>query len=179
MAVTVRDVVWLAGLLEGEGSFFSYRNSPTISVNMTDKDVVEKAAALLRSKVYTCNPGSPDRKIPYSATAHGSIAISWMMSLYQFMGERRKINIKDTIDAWKSADSRPKTPRGGWWGASCHPERKVYCKGLCESCYDKMKRSAESPEARERRIARCSAGNKRRRERDMSLAEKEIHHVCA
>lgn len=41
-------LLWLAGLLEGEGSLIpgppSYPNSPIIAIQMTDEDVVAKAA---------------------------------------------------------------------------------------------------------------------------------------
>ena len=174
MRVTVKDVVWLAGLLEGEGSFFTYRNSPTISVNMTDRDIIDRAAILLRSNVHICRPAGTRRKTPYSTSAHGAIAVGWMLTLYQFMGERRKSSIRQSIILWKNRTSRPKTPRGGWWGAACHLERKVYCLGLCRSCYGKEKIKNETPEAAEIRKARSRAWIKNRRERDKSRKGKEF-----
>jgi hypothetical protein len=46
------DIAWLAGLLEGEGSFMrgKRKDAPGISLAMTDRDVVERAAKLLRTK---------------------------------------------------------------------------------------------------------------------------------
>lgn len=46
------DVAWLAGLLEGEGCFVVRpKNTPYIALKMNDKDVVEKAAALMKMTV--------------------------------------------------------------------------------------------------------------------------------
>ncbi len=48
----VADVAWLAGLLEGEGSFVVRpKNTPYISLKMNDKDVVEKAGAMMNVSV--------------------------------------------------------------------------------------------------------------------------------
>ena len=53
------DIAWLAELLEGEGSFVMSERSIAIVVKMTDRDVVERAAALLggRSTVYRHTKG--------------------------------------------------------------------------------------------------------------------------
>lgn len=46
---------WLAGLLEGEGCFSvrqdGQRRSPKVLINMTDKDVIERVAALVGSGI--------------------------------------------------------------------------------------------------------------------------------
>ena len=39
MGRTIREIEWLAGLLEGEGCF-SFDRRPVIQVQMTDEDVV-------------------------------------------------------------------------------------------------------------------------------------------
>ena len=45
-----RDLYWLAGLLEGEGSFMrgppSRPNMPAIAIQMTDEDVIQRVAQL-------------------------------------------------------------------------------------------------------------------------------------
>lgn len=50
--IPTKDIYWLAGLLEGEGCFHLDRIRgtpvPTIRVKMTDRDVVQKVAAVLR-----------------------------------------------------------------------------------------------------------------------------------
>jgi hypothetical protein len=56
-AVSTHELHWLAGLLEGEGSFTagppSSPRMPVISVNMTDEDVVARLGRI---------PGASDRR---------------------------------------------------------------------------------------------------------------------
>jgi len=42
------DIAWLAGLLEGEGSFSIKNVSAEISIAMSDKDILDRAAQLTR-----------------------------------------------------------------------------------------------------------------------------------
>ncbi len=57
MHLTNDDAQWLAGLLEGEGSFLagppSARNVPRVALEMTDRDVVARAARLLAVDRFT------------------------------------------------------------------------------------------------------------------------------
>jgi hypothetical protein len=53
--ITELDIAWLAGLLDGEGSFVLFKDKRAnrginthVTVNMTDKDTVEEAGAILR-----------------------------------------------------------------------------------------------------------------------------------
>jgi hypothetical protein len=48
------DVIWLAGLLEGEGCFNirpDKNNQVRVSIEMTDRDIIERAAKLFGSNV--------------------------------------------------------------------------------------------------------------------------------
>lgn len=90
---------WLVGLLEGEGSFMrgspSSPNSPRIAVQMTDEDVVARAAALL-GVGYTKNgadPRNPNWKLTFSAKVRGARAVDLMLQLQPYMGARRYAQI--------------------------------------------------------------------------------------
>jgi len=52
-----KDLYWLAGLLEGEGSFGATKDGayPNVCLKMNDKDVVFKAHKLLRPAIYRKN----------------------------------------------------------------------------------------------------------------------------
>ena len=79
------DLAWLAGLLEGEGSFLkappSSPNCPRISLEMTDKDVVERAASLMNGKVATR-------------------AVELMRVLHPEMGSRRRSQIDAALETY-------------------------------------------------------------------------------
>lgn len=87
------ELLWLAGLLEGEGSFDLHRGRyPRIRVGMTDRDVVGRAATLLGASVRTSL-----RPAPWTATFHaeisGSRATEILWDLLPLMGARRSSKI--------------------------------------------------------------------------------------
>lgn len=45
--IQVKEIAWLAGLMEGEGSFFLSQNQPKMALLMSDEDIVSRAALLL------------------------------------------------------------------------------------------------------------------------------------
>lgn len=96
---------WLAGILEGEGSFLCGPPSrPTMSsirLLMTDKDIVDRVAALLGVKTLENGRRHPNWKIPYTATLKGSRAVELMKKLKPIMGARRQGQIQRAIDSYK------------------------------------------------------------------------------
>lgn len=82
----LRELYWLAGLLEGEGSFLapppSMPNCPHIVVQMCDRDVVDRAAKVLGvRKVQSWDPPDPRHKTIYQARLRGVRAVTWMRTL--------------------------------------------------------------------------------------------------
>jgi hypothetical protein len=98
MDLTSNDAQWLAGLLEGEGSFMkgppSSPNLPIVKVEMCDEDVIRHAARLLSSSV-TIIDRHPERgyKRVFRVTVKGSRAVEIMLGLRPLMGERRSRDI--------------------------------------------------------------------------------------
>ena len=141
--MNTRDIAWLAGLLEGEGSFglirrAGYQGTIVIRLQMTDRDVIEKAAALVGRPVggpygpYGRRKDGGPKKPCYAVNVTGSDAAGWMMTIFQFMGERRKERIIELLEGWKKQvvqiDGRK---------ALCHPTEKHFAKGKCARCYNK------------------------------------------
>lgn len=119
MAITVREIAWLAGLLEGEGSFGFSGSKGSIRLNlaMSDKDVVQRAADLMKAKVMERQPkvlrkdGSPKKKM-YTVSLYSNKAAAWMMTIYVFMGERRKARIEASLADWKSRRAKNQQGHG-------------------------------------------------------------------
>lgn len=91
------DVLWLAGLLEGEGSFDLHRGRyPRVRVAMTDRDVVGRAATLMG-----CGVRLSIRPAPYRAMWHaevsGARAVEVMRSILPHMGARRSGRIAQVL----------------------------------------------------------------------------------
>jgi len=93
-------IYYIAGLLEGEGSFGFY-GCPVIQINMTDGDVIEGARKILHPKANIRTQQKNDRKLMYILHISGPIAIQWMMTIYPLMKMRRKQKIREVIEKWK------------------------------------------------------------------------------
>lgn len=93
------DIIWLAGLLEGEGTFDSQRQRyPRVRLSMTDRDVVGRAATLMG-----CSIRLTLRPKPLTSTWHAEIqgprAEAIMRTILPFMGARRSARIAEILSA--------------------------------------------------------------------------------
>jgi hypothetical protein len=99
-----RDLYWIAGLLEGEGSFMkgppSSPGLPAIQMTMIDRDVVARAAEVLGCGVITVRPRRSHWKESYSLRMKGSRAVEWMHALRPLLGERRRHQVDRAIASY-------------------------------------------------------------------------------
>ena len=140
--ITANEIHWLAGLLEGEGSFYigggsrlrkSGHGTIRVFLGMTDRDVVTKAAALLGSrvieKIRKAGPGH--YKTPWITQVSGQSAAGWMMILWLLLGERRRQQIQKAIAWWRTrplaSRDRRNCSRGHPFGQISIPGRKRRC----------------------------------------------------
>jgi hypothetical protein len=101
---TERELAWLAGWLEGEGSFIapppSSPRRPRISARSTDRDVVNEAARLLGVTPQYSYSGR-DRSKGWSPTwrllKQGTTAITFMRALAPMLGERKARHVQRAI----------------------------------------------------------------------------------
>jgi hypothetical protein len=95
-------LVWLTGLLEGEGTFLkplpSQPNLPVISCRMTDLDVIELVARLFGTNLHAADKGQ--HRTEYIATIKGSRAVRLMQILRPMMGARRQQAIDRALDQY-------------------------------------------------------------------------------
>lgn len=104
------DLVWLAGLLEGEGTFDLHRGKyARVRVGMSDRDVIGRAATLMGAKVrLSLKP--PPQKAMWHAEMSGPRALALMWELLPLMGARRSAKIAEVIG---HATLDPVTQRNG------------------------------------------------------------------
>lgn len=99
--LTEAELAWLAGLLEGEGSFCkampSSPGQPVLQVVMTDEDVIAKAATMIGSRYYVSQPKNPAHKTCYHLRVKGKRAIQVMELLHPHMGLRRQQQISEAL----------------------------------------------------------------------------------
>lgn len=98
------DLAWLAGLLEGEGSFYlktkNGKHVPAIGLAMTDADIVERAGDLMGTrKAYTRPRRQPGWKDQTEIRITGKRAAELMRTLLPYMGERRRATIAEILGA--------------------------------------------------------------------------------
>lgn len=91
------EVAWLAGLFEGEGTWTGAVGRPSLAISMTDRDVIERAAALLGGAVngpysdgriaVSGRPYKPAWKTQVGKSATLQVLIPRM---WPWLGERRR-----------------------------------------------------------------------------------------
>lgn len=101
-ALTSRETLaWLAGLLEGEGSFLAgtaARRSPAIELEMADEQIVRRAARLLGVRVTSrIRANRPNSAQSFRFRVSGPRAAHLMWVLRPYLGRRRQRQIADAV----------------------------------------------------------------------------------
>lgn len=102
--VSTDELHWLAGLLEGEGSFLAGPPSapryPLMTLQMIDEDVVGRVATMFGRKVGRWQPRNPRFQPIFIARITGAKAVSWMTALRPLMGARRQTQIDHALASY-------------------------------------------------------------------------------
>jgi hypothetical protein len=92
---------WLAGILEGEGSFLagppSEPRCPAIRLPMTDRDTVVRVSELFRRAVVATRPRQAHHKVAYVTTIKGAPAARMMRAIAPLMSPRRRAQIERAL----------------------------------------------------------------------------------
>lgn len=107
--LTVPQLAWAAGFLEGEGSFGAHGGTPRVSAGQVQKEPLDRLAAMFGGHMWIKHP-KENVKIRsaqpiwiWSLNSRRSAAV--MMTLYSFMSPVRKAQIESSIKTWKAAKS--------------------------------------------------------------------------
>ncbi len=108
--MTQNEIYWLAGLLEGEGSFViepkKISNKITVGLCMTDKDVVERVTKIFGHDGCSTFRRDALHKTAYTTSLHGSKAVELMKQLRPLMSQRRQGQIDVAVAAYKGDKTR-------------------------------------------------------------------------
>ena len=124
------DLAWLAGLVEGEGTFTtrveSPRNNPygrtsiAMRVAMTDEDVVRRAHAVAQvGRVYGPYKKAGGRYKDYwvwSCAQRDTVAM--VAALWPWLGTRRRARATELLQLWKSEPRHLARQANGRWGSA-------------------------------------------------------------
>lgn len=107
--VSDQDLHWLAGLLEGEGSFFpgppSAPRRPVLQVSMTDEDIVARAGAMFGRKISRWQSPNRQWQPTYFLRVTGAKAVAWMTALRPLVGSRRRMQIDRALASYEPKPS--------------------------------------------------------------------------
>lgn len=102
--ITEKEFYWLVGLLEGEGSFMkgspSKPNNPKITIEMTDRDIVEKVAKIFNRACTPIKARKVKWKQTFSTKLTGKRAIDLMVEMKPFLSNRRQEQINNCINSY-------------------------------------------------------------------------------
>jgi hypothetical protein len=138
-ADTEAGLAWLAGVLEGEGSFLSARlngySYPRVQMTMCDRSVLERAMTLMPgSRIYAV---TDKRDIAFGwsdawmVRVNGLAAAAVMKAVLPWMGSRRTRAIDRSLSSWRpirTAPLRLSCIVPGCW-------RRHAARGLCNTHY--------------------------------------------
>lgn len=101
--MTSEETAWVAGILEGEGSFRARYSGPCISVRMTDRDVVERLHELISGSTL-CGPyvrnGARSRKPIWNLNVTAKKAVVDLCEqIRPWMMERRRAQMDAMLAA--------------------------------------------------------------------------------
>jgi hypothetical protein len=104
LTLPAAELHWLAGLLEGEGTFMTGPPSspglPVIAVNMTDEDVMARLGRIFERKVQVVRPRNVRWRTSYQVRVNGRDAVRWMSLLKPLMGSRRQAQIDRALASY-------------------------------------------------------------------------------
>lgn len=97
----MRQLAWLAGLMEGEGTFAratpAKPRRPTMSVGMADEDVVRRVCELWGTRLWTFRLKNPRYKPVHRTELVGGSAVSMMSLLRPHLCSRRQAQIDEAM----------------------------------------------------------------------------------
>lgn len=102
----IEEIAWLAGLIEGDGSLQLHKNSkdtkiPLIAVTMLDKDIIERVAKILKCNIGTYPTPKKDKMVFTARSGKRSVVEPLIISIYPYMGFRRKEQINKMLNWYK------------------------------------------------------------------------------
>lgn len=126
------EIAWIAGLLEGEGSFCldarsakRYNKStsppsPTLQIAMVDEDIIQRLAEYLNKNYSTLTRKTIKEKTVYKLNVGDRATLTYLYPrICPFLGKRRKIEVQKGIDAlnaweeWYAAGGRSEMAKEG------------------------------------------------------------------
>lgn len=102
--MTQLQMYWVAGILEGEGTFLkphpSTPNQPSLGLSMCDKDTVERVASIFRVSFFAIKPRKSHWSTSYVMRIRGKQAMAVMRAIRPLMSGRRQAQIDAALNSY-------------------------------------------------------------------------------
>ena len=109
MSVNTLDLHWASGFLEAEGSFhFSKQKHLHVAASQVQTEPLKRLKRIFGGNIYNHQKArTPNHRDTLQWMAVGSRAAGVCMTLYSLMSEKRKGQIKEALEGWKSTGIKP------------------------------------------------------------------------
>lgn len=105
--MTAAEIAWVAGIIEGEGSF-CYKNGVAIQVTMTDQDVIERLQRITGlGRIYAIKPRAEHHKPAWMWSVQRRAHIRHIIRCtLPWLGDRRTVAARRLLDRIADAKDR-------------------------------------------------------------------------
>lgn len=136
--ISLNDIRWAAGFLEGEGNFGFYSKHLRVAATQVQKEPLERLKRMFGGPIKPKHQSkNPRASRAWRWTFSNTKGVSLMMTLYDLMSTKRKAQISAALKAWKSIPRRPQyrthCPKGHTYSVSNTYARKNGGR-LCRKC---------------------------------------------
>jgi hypothetical protein len=101
--VTVNNLHWAAGFLEGEGSFTCHGGTMRVTAAQNDREPLDKLIAMFGGRIWLKKPSGFSKKSIWTWSLDASPSAQVAMTVYALMSPRRQKQIEEALGMWKAA----------------------------------------------------------------------------
>jgi DNA-binding NarL/FixJ family response regulator len=92
---------WATGLFEGEGTVGIVNNRVTVTIQMTDKDILDRMQENFGGYLYECKKQQEHHKMSWKWVISDSAgAIEFLNKIYPLLGQRRRARVNEAREAF-------------------------------------------------------------------------------
>lgn len=102
----LEDLHWIAGFLEGEGTFCRCGGTINVSVSQVQKEPLERLFNFLGGNIICVTPNNPNRKTYYKWDIFGETAEILIKTVFSLMSPKRKNKISEVLSWYASRPGR-------------------------------------------------------------------------
>jgi len=102
-SISIRDLAWAAGFLEGEGSFGCHGGTTRVSAGQVQKEPLDRLVKLFGGRMWLKPPTGMGKHPVWTWVIPGKRSAAVMMTIYTFMSQRRKEQIESALSVWRNS----------------------------------------------------------------------------